>query len=607
MTLLINRAKYQRCLCLILFLGVLIFCWQLGATGLVDETPPLFAAASRAMSRTGDWLTPRVNGLPRFDKPPLVYWLMGIFYSVPGQNIWDPLGTWSARLPSALSSLVMMLMLGDTLLRWPPKGIVSPRRAAVVAALAFALSPLVLIWSRIAVSDALLCSTLGISLILSWRCYANPENNQWYWSWIFLGLAVLTKGPVAIVLTAMTFICFSIIQRDYLIFFKRVKPIRGIFLSLSISIPWYLMELIKEGKPFWDSFFGYHNFQRLTSVVNSHSQPWWFFLLILVLSSLPFTPFLILGLGEVISSSLKDKNQMLNPPSQSLLNFSASWLISVLLLFTFAATKLPSYWLPATPAAAIVIGISTHNIESKSGRYKLSLAFTSAISFTLALIIFTSSLWIYSINDPEIPNFSQEFIYNRLYLKGSICFAISALICFILLVKNTPNKIFLSQVPLIFFQLLFMLPMWNISDRLRQLPLRQVSTLLVSSQNNDEPIAMVGINKPSLHFYTDRVILFEANDAEGLVNLADRLKLEVRQGWKGSSLSSVNGSRTVLVVIDDQTSKYRHWRGLNPEIIGKYSIYNIWRLDRNKLEQRAISLIDGGQSPDWQLPKPERI
>ena len=63
---------------LILVLAIVIFCWQLGNTGLVDETPPLFAASGRAMAETGDWLTPRVNGLPRFDKPPLVYWLMGL-------------------------------------------------------------------------------------------------------------------------------------------------------------------------------------------------------------------------------------------------------------------------------------------------------------------------------------------------------------------------------------------------------------------------------------------------------------------------------------------------------------------------------------------------
>ena len=65
----------------VLFFGIIIFLLGLGSTGLVDETPPLFAAAGKAMSESGDWLTPKVNGIFRFDKPPLIYWLMAFFYS----------------------------------------------------------------------------------------------------------------------------------------------------------------------------------------------------------------------------------------------------------------------------------------------------------------------------------------------------------------------------------------------------------------------------------------------------------------------------------------------------------------------------------------------
>ena len=66
----------------VLFFGIIIFLLGLGSTGLVDETPPLFAAAGKAMSESGDWLTPKVNGIFRFDKPPLIYWLMGLFLSL---------------------------------------------------------------------------------------------------------------------------------------------------------------------------------------------------------------------------------------------------------------------------------------------------------------------------------------------------------------------------------------------------------------------------------------------------------------------------------------------------------------------------------------------
>ena len=93
---------------------------------------------------------------------------MGFFYSLPRNEIWDSLGALSARLPSALGSLFLMLMIGDTLFCWPQKGdkqFFTP----IVASLGFALSPLIIIWSRTAVSDALLTGTLGISLLSFWR------------------------------------------------------------------------------------------------------------------------------------------------------------------------------------------------------------------------------------------------------------------------------------------------------------------------------------------------------------------------------------------------------------------------------------------------------
>ena len=87
-----------------------------------------------------------------------------------------------------------MLMIGDTLFCWPQKG---DRQffTPIVASLGFALSPFIIIWSRTAVSDALLTGTLGISLLLFWRRMASVNNDQCISAWVFLGLAILTKGP----------------------------------------------------------------------------------------------------------------------------------------------------------------------------------------------------------------------------------------------------------------------------------------------------------------------------------------------------------------------------------------------------------------------------
>jgi len=94
--ILLNSKKRLLNSIIVLIFGIIIFILGLGNTGLVDETPPLFASAARAMSESGDWLTPKVNGIFRFDKPPLIYWLMGFFYSLPKNEIWDSLGTFSA-------------------------------------------------------------------------------------------------------------------------------------------------------------------------------------------------------------------------------------------------------------------------------------------------------------------------------------------------------------------------------------------------------------------------------------------------------------------------------------------------------------------------------
>ena len=99
----------------ITFVGIILFFWGLGASGLIDETPAKFAAAGRSMSVTGNWLTPISNGIPRFDKPPLIYWLMGLIYSIPNQSSWDPLGSFAARFPSAISSFLLMTILGRQL------------------------------------------------------------------------------------------------------------------------------------------------------------------------------------------------------------------------------------------------------------------------------------------------------------------------------------------------------------------------------------------------------------------------------------------------------------------------------------------------------------
>ncbi len=598
----INAKKRLITLLIILISGIIIFILGLGTTGLVDETPPLFAGAARAMSESGDWITPKVNGMFRFDKPPLIYWLMGFFYSLPKNEIWDSLGTLSARLPSALGSLFLMLMIGDTLFCWPQKGdrqLLTP----IVSSLGFALSPLIIIWSRTAVSDALLTGTLGISLLLFWRRMASENNDLCISAWVFLGFAILTKGPVAFVLALLTVTSFLFSQKNWKKLLRKINPKKGFLITILISVPWYILELIKEGKPFWDNFFGYHNFQRYTSVVNNHAEPFWFFLFIMILASLPFTPFLYHGIFKAFMDLLKSSKENCNT-NDSLFTYSLCWLTSVLIFFSLSATKLPSYWLPAIPAAAILISNSFINLtNSKKSNLYLWL-FNFLILFGVSMAFFFSNNWLNLINDPEMPNLASELISSGVIFKAKLFFSSFTLLAIILFYLNSKSILFYLQVFLLIGQSFLMSPIRKLADTSRQLPLRNISELILDVREGRETLAMIGIRKPSLHYYSRQIVFYEPNTEEGLINLSDRLTNDRRENYYDQPDYEY---KSLLVVIDEFSSRQKQWSKINRQKLGKFGIYNLWRIQKSDLNKYSKFLLNSGFKSSWKNRKVENF
>ncbi len=201
-------------------LRVSIICWlaffrHLGSIGLVDETEPLFAEAARQMTVTGDWITPFFNGEPRFDKPPLIYWLMAIAYLLFGVN------EWAARLPSALAAAGLTTVGFYTLRQFglfePAVGHASSHPvgqqkqgwqlelSAWLGAAMIALNLETIAWGRVGVSDMLFSGCLGSALLVFFITYARPQHQRrWYLAFYVLSaLAVLAKGPVGIVLPGL--------------------------------------------------------------------------------------------------------------------------------------------------------------------------------------------------------------------------------------------------------------------------------------------------------------------------------------------------------------------------------------------------------------------
>ena len=586
----------------ILTFGILIFLFGLGSTGLVDETPPLFAAAGRAMSESGDWLTPKVNGIFRFDKPPLVYWLMGISYSLPNNQAWDSFGTISARLPSALASLILMLFIGDTIYCWPQKGdrkLVTP----IIASLGFALSPLIIVWSRTAVSDALLCGTLGISLLLFWRKMACDSKDECISPWIFLGLAILAKGPVAFILSVLTISSFLFSQKNRNNLIEKIKPKRGLLITALISLPWYILELIKEGKLFWDSFFGYHNFQRYTSVVNNHVEPLWFFIYIMVIGSLPFTPLLFHGIFEAFKDLLTSFKKGSNP-SETLFIYSLCWLGSVFVFFSISATKLPSYWLPATPAAAILISYSFTRLQNQKKAFSFLWIINLLILLGLSIAFFLSDIWLDLIDDPEMPNLASNLLSSGIIFKARMFFFSFTLIGIVLFIFRIQNIFLFLQISLLFGQSFLMPPIRKLADTTRQLPLRNISQHILNVRKGGETLAMIGIRKPSLHYYTKQIVFYESSSAEGVVNLFERFNLDRRNNYHDKPNYD---SESFLVVIDKYSSKENHWSKIKHQKLGVHGIYNLWRIKKIDLNAQATNLQSNGFQSNWQNKKVEKF
>lgn len=587
-----SRLPIWRVLTVAVLLALILFVVDLGSIGLVDETPPLFAAAARQMAESGDWLIPQVNGLPRYDKPPLVYWLMAAFYRLPAQPLWDPLGSWSAALPSALASGSVVLLLSLLMAWWD-------RRLWLLAPLLWGLSPLVMVWSRIGVSDALLTALLTGALLFSWLRVA---CTRWSWwpTWVLLALAVLTKGPVAMAVFALTWSGFLLMHGRPALSMttwlaKRLRLLPGLLLCSLIALPWYLAVALRDGTAFVESFFGYHNLQRFTQVVNHHHSPWWFYAPLLILASLPWSAALVLA----VCRSLIQSAQLARIDSpKSLPQFCSCWLLAVLLLFSLSATKLPSYWLPATPAAALLVATVARHSDPFS-RWAIRLG--AITTLLMAALLVCSSRWLALVDDPELVGLPA--VLDRLWVVPIAVglLLVGGCLCVLQLGRSPRNAMLAVQLSWLLLVPFVWWPLLRVGDRLRSQPLRAIAAEVTQRHQPDQPLVMLGLIKPSLQFYARVPVAYEGLSAQAQVNLHDRLLRDAR-------VRVADADHRLLVVAPLHLEERRSWSGMLSPLQAQHGRYGLWWLDLQALKRRVTTLQrDEGLRPTWQQPRPERF
>src|SRR5262245_8565290 len=263
----IERADIQRFIeplvLLLLAAACYIFFFNgLDSIGLVGPDEPRYAAVAREMLQTGDYITPRLYGMPWFEKPALLYWLTAAGFGLFG------IGEFAVRLPSALAATATVYFMYFVCRRlW---GLT----VAVWASLILASSAGYLAFARAGSMDMVLtaCLTIGFLCFLMGYNLRDPRRRWWFLAfYALIGFGALAKGPVAIALPVLSLACYLLFQgrRDE---WKEWYPAYALII-LVVTIPWYAAVTFQNGYEFVRVFLINHNLDRFTSIVHGHERP----------------------------------------------------------------------------------------------------------------------------------------------------------------------------------------------------------------------------------------------------------------------------------------------------------------------------------------------
>ena len=313
--------------------GLFLFWAGNAVTPLWDRDEPRFATAAREMLERNDWVVPTFNGDLRPDKPILVYWLMMVSYSIFG------IGTFAARFFSGIagaSAVFATALLGRSMF---------DRRVGVTAAWIVALSPMVVVESKICTADGVLFGFLTWCTYFLWRM-ASGVGGKWtsIAFWLLLALACLTKGPVAVGVIGGTALVYSLVTWD----FRWIAGLgfrRGLIILLLVLGPWCWAVQDSTNGEFMAVALGKHVVERSTSALENHRGFPGYYVVSLFMLMMPWAWALPWAMHRHGRRFIEDPR----------LAFLLGWLVGPLLMFEAVRTKLVHYYLPAYPAAALVL------------------------------------------------------------------------------------------------------------------------------------------------------------------------------------------------------------------------------------------------------------
>lgn len=298
-------------------IGFFLYFFGLTYVGLLSQDEPRYASIGREMAQSGDWITPRLWGVPWFEKPALTYWLTAIAFRTGLDADLAP------RIPIAIASVLFLAFYFIALRKH------FGERAAAFATAILATSAGWLAYSQVGVTDLPLAAAFSAAILLALDTGTLPA----VLCGVMLGLAVLAKGLVPLVLAAP------------LVWKRKWTEMFLIALAcIAIAAPWYVLCWIRNGNIFLQEFFWKHHFERFTSAALQHVQPFWYYLWVLPLSLFPWTATLA---GLFNRETVRGRERII-------LTGVVLW---GFLFFSISRNKLPGYLLPLLPPLCALCGV----------------------------------------------------------------------------------------------------------------------------------------------------------------------------------------------------------------------------------------------------------
>jgi 4-amino-4-deoxy-L-arabinose transferase-like glycosyltransferase len=300
-----------------------------------------YAEIPREMAASGDWITPRLNGIKYFEKPALQYWITAAAYSIFGVH------EWTARSWPALSGFLGVLFIGYVGLR------LGGSRLGLYSAAVLGSSAAYVLGAQVLTLDAGVTFWMSVglgSLFIAQRDDATPgEERGWMLAaWAVLALAVLSKGLIGLVLPGAALVIYSLLQRDWSLW-RRMHLIGGLLLFLAISAPWFVVVSLRNGE-FFDFFFIHEHFARFMTHQAHREGAWWYFIPVLIVGLLPWAAVLLWTVRTIWTGAPVNRNGF------SWQRFALVWSAFIFVFFSASDSKLPWYILPIFPALALVLG-----------------------------------------------------------------------------------------------------------------------------------------------------------------------------------------------------------------------------------------------------------